>query len=339
MGVNVEALLHSCQVGEQTCAHYDSSESNSGLWLGATLGELARHGRDKLTFVVVAADRELRAVGRAADRRVDRQAGPRHAAGRRRAARRSRGVRRRPRVRLSAQRRGPGLRARRGGRRARRRRPADDHAGDPRRGRPRAGSSSWPSSRSRWPAGRWRSTRSISPTCRRPRTPPSGCCGSVRCPRSAVGRRRALRALLVDAGPPHYVAIMGYLPFSDELDAAIVELRARDPRQAPAPRSPTATARASCTRPGSCTRAGPPTGRFLQLVDEPHSRRRAFPASDYSFATLIAAQAAGDLQTLRGHGLPAERVVPAGRHRGRGARAGAADHGAAAGSVRTGSRR
>src|SRR5205085_6784090 len=52
MGVRIEALLHRCQVAEQNCAHYDSSESNSGLWLGAALGELARQGRDKLTFIV-----------------------------------------------------------------------------------------------------------------------------------------------------------------------------------------------------------------------------------------------------------------------------------------------
>src|SRR5205085_7187801 len=52
MGVNIEALLHRCQVAEQNCAHYDSSESNSGLWLGAVVGELARRGRDKLTFIV-----------------------------------------------------------------------------------------------------------------------------------------------------------------------------------------------------------------------------------------------------------------------------------------------
>ena len=52
MGVNIEALLHRCQVAEQQCAHYDSSENNSGLWLGAVIGELARHGRDKLTFIV-----------------------------------------------------------------------------------------------------------------------------------------------------------------------------------------------------------------------------------------------------------------------------------------------
>ena len=52
MGVNIEALLHGAQVGEQNCAHYDSSESNAGLWLGAAIGELALQGRDKLTLVV-----------------------------------------------------------------------------------------------------------------------------------------------------------------------------------------------------------------------------------------------------------------------------------------------
>jgi len=52
MGVSIEALLHRCQVAEQMCAHYDSSESNSGLWFGAVIGELARWGRDKLTFLI-----------------------------------------------------------------------------------------------------------------------------------------------------------------------------------------------------------------------------------------------------------------------------------------------
>ena len=37
------------------------------------------------------------------------------------------------------------------------------------------------------------------------------------------------------------------------------------------------------------------------------------PGKPYSFRTLIDAQADGDLQTLRGHGLPAARVfLPAG---------------------------
>jgi hypothetical protein len=58
---------------------------------------------------------------------------------------------------------------------------------------------------------------------------------------------------------------------------------------------------------GQLHKGGPPTGRFLQLVNDPE-RDVEIPGESYSFATLIAAQSAGDLQTLRDHGLPAERV-------------------------------
>jgi len=58
---------------------------------------------------------------------------------------------------------------------------------------------------------------------------------------------------------------------------------------------------------GQLHKGGPPTGRFLQLVNEP-SRDLEVPGAGYSFGTLIAAQSAGDLQTLRDHGLPAQRV-------------------------------
>src|ERR671918_571921 len=51
-GVNVQALLHRCQVAEQNCTHFDESSSNSGLWMGIAMGELAAQGRDKATFVV-----------------------------------------------------------------------------------------------------------------------------------------------------------------------------------------------------------------------------------------------------------------------------------------------
>jgi hypothetical protein len=43
------------------------------------------------------------------------------------------------------------------------------------------------------------------------------------------------------------------------------------------------------------------------LVDDP-GRDLDIPGEPYSFGTLIAAQSAGDLQTLRDHGLAAERV-------------------------------
>ena len=115
-----------------------------------------------------------------------------------------------------------------------------------------------------------------------------------------------LRELLADAEPPHYVAIMGYLPYSQALEDAVAELRA-------AIRAATGAAVTFGYGPrflhstGQLHKGGPPTGRFLQLVNEPDQRCRD-PGRGYSFGTLIAAQAAGDLQTLRDHGLPAERV-------------------------------
>ena len=52
MGVDVEALLASAQVGETNCSYPDCSASNSGLWMGLAMGELSLQGRDKLTFIV-----------------------------------------------------------------------------------------------------------------------------------------------------------------------------------------------------------------------------------------------------------------------------------------------
>jgi hypothetical protein len=58
---------------------------------------------------------------------------------------------------------------------------------------------------------------------------------------------------------------------------------------------------------GQLHKGGPGTGRFLQIVSRAE-RDAEIPDAGYSFGTLIAAQAAGDLETLRAHGLRAERV-------------------------------
>jgi hypothetical protein len=117
----------------------------------------------------------------------------------------------------------------------------------------------------------------------------------------------ALRDLLGDdAGPPRYVAIMGYLPYSAELDAAISDLRATI-REATGAAVTFGYGPRFLHSTGQLHKGGPPTGRFLQLVNDP-TQDLAIPGAGYSFGTLIAAQSAGDLQTLRGHGLPAERV-------------------------------
>jgi hypothetical protein len=116
----------------------------------------------------------------------------------------------------------------------------------------------------------------------------------------------SLGELLDGLAPPNYLAIMGYLPYDHAIDAAVARLRA-----AVTERFGIATTWGYGPRflhsTGQFHKGGPPTGRFLQLryesdVDYP------VPGQPYSFRTLIDAQADGDIQTLRDHGLPAVRV-------------------------------
>jgi glucose-6-phosphate isomerase len=116
----------------------------------------------------------------------------------------------------------------------------------------------------------------------------------------------ALSALLGDVAPPQYVAIMGYLQPSSGFDVAVAELRAaiRDAKGVTTtfgygPRFLHST--------GQFHKGGPRAGRFLQLLHD-GPRDVAIPGRSYTFTTLKNAQAIGDLQTLRGLGLLAERV-------------------------------
>jgi hypothetical protein len=116
----------------------------------------------------------------------------------------------------------------------------------------------------------------------------------------------ALRSLLGLVEPGRYLAIMGYLEHSDEFDAAVAELRAavRDAKRAATtfgygPRFLHST--------GQFHKGGPKDGVFLQLVHD-GGEDAEVPEAGYSFTTLKNAQAIGDLETLRAHGLPAERV-------------------------------
>ena len=116
-----------------------------------------------------------------------------------------------------------------------------------------------------------------------------------------------LATILEGAAPPSYVAIMGYVEPSKELDAAIAELRV-------AIRGATGCATTFGYGPrflhstGQLHKGGPATGRFLQLV-HPVREDVEIPGATYGFETLKAAQATGDLRTLRAHDLPAERVT------------------------------
>jgi transaldolase/glucose-6-phosphate isomerase len=305
MGVNIEALLHGCQVAEQNCAHYDSSESNSGLWLGAAVGELARSGRDKLTFLV---SPPIESFGLWVEQLIAESTG-----------KHGRGI-------LPV---------------------ADEPLGDPAAyGDDRVfvylRNDDEPEDRldeaiaELAQAGNPTLTLSThgaadlgrifflaefavavagwvleinpfdQPNVQEAKDNTKRVLDSGAVPPVEIASDEALRTLLGDAQPPHYVAVMGYVPFSAGFDTAVAELRATI-------RAATGAATTFGYGPrflhstGQLHKGGPKTGRFLQLVSTPRQDAE-IPGAGYSFGTLIAAQAAGDLETLREHGLPAERV-------------------------------
>jgi transaldolase/glucose-6-phosphate isomerase len=305
MGVGIEALLHRCQVAEQNCAHYDSSESNSGLWLGATVGELARQGRDKLTFIV---SPPIETFGLWVEQLVAESTG-----------KQGRGM-------LPV---------------------ADEPLGPPEAYGPDRvfvylrnpeGASQKVDDAVRRLAGAGHPTLTLAthgapdlgriffltefavavsgwvlqinpfdqPNVQEAKDNTARVVESGSIPEVEEASDEALRALLADAEPPHYVAILGYLPYSEDLETAVAELRTgiREATRAAVtfgygPRFQHST--------GQLHKGGPPTGRFLQLVAE-EQRDADIPGAGYSFGTLIAAQAAGEIETLRSHGLRAERV-------------------------------
>ncbi len=306
MGISVEALLHGCQTAEQTCAHYDSTQSNAGLWLGATLGELARHGRDKLTFVV---SPPIESFGLWVEQLIAESTG-----------KQGRGM-------LPVADEPLGTPEEYGDDRVfiyLRDADAPDSerdgavtaladAGQPTitvatHGAADLGRIFFLAEFAVAVAGWVLEINPFDqPNVQEAKDATKRVLAAGSLPEIASAGDEQLGELLFDAGPPHYVAVMGYLAASAELDAAIAELRS-------AIRYKTGAAVTYGYGPrflhstGQLHKGGPPTGRFLQLTDEPHSDE-SIPGSDYSFATLIGAQSAGDLQTLRAHELPAQRVV------------------------------
>ncbi len=120
-----------------------------------------------------------------------------------------------------------------------------------------------------------------------------------------------LRALVTGLAPPRYLAVMAYLPYSAATDAAAARLRA-------AVRDATGVATTFGYGPrflhstGQFHKGGPATGVFLQLVDDGGDDVDV-PGTPHSFGRVIAAQADGDFETLRAHGLGVARArVPAG---------------------------
>jgi len=117
----------------------------------------------------------------------------------------------------------------------------------------------------------------------------------------------SLGEVLAQAAPPHYVAIMGYVTPSAEFDEAVAQARARIRDRTKAtttfgygPRFLHST--------GQYHKGGPAQGLFVQVVGDAEPDVEV-PGKDFTFDRLKRAQADGDLATLRAHGLPACRIT------------------------------
>ena len=116
----------------------------------------------------------------------------------------------------------------------------------------------------------------------------------------------ALDALVGKAGPGRYFAIMAYVPPSAGADAALTSIRnsVRDARKSATtvgygPRFLHST--------GQLHKGGPGEGVFLQ-IESAGGEGVEIPHAPYGFDALLHAQALGDLEALRSRDLPVLRV-------------------------------
>ncbi len=116
----------------------------------------------------------------------------------------------------------------------------------------------------------------------------------------------ALQRLLDQLDPERgYVAVMAYLDrlvhadLEDDVRGALARRTSRPVTFGWGPRFLHST--------GQFHKGGPPVGVYLQVTDQPHADL-AIPDREFGFATLVAAQAAGDAQVLADHGRPVLRV-------------------------------
>jgi transaldolase / glucose-6-phosphate isomerase len=300
MGADLEALLDGAQVAAEGCRFGERPDGNSGLWLGATLGELARQGRDKLTFVVD--DPEIGALGLWLEQLVaestgkqgtgilpvaDEPVGEPDSYGDDRVFVHLKGDGGKLEEKLGAL-------------------AHDGHAviTIPTQGAKDLGRifffAEFATAVAGWALG-------INPFDQPNVQEAKDNTKRVLAdgvPEIATG---SLDEVLAGVAPPSYVAFMLYVAPDPEIDAKLAAKRAevRDRTKATTtfgygPRFLHST--------GQFHKGGPATGVFVQVVADV-SEDVDVPEEEFSFGTLLQAQAAGDLQTLQSHGLKVARVA------------------------------
>jgi glucose-6-phosphate isomerase len=115
-----------------------------------------------------------------------------------------------------------------------------------------------------------------------------------------------LRELLAGVGPGQYVALMAYLNPTAAAEAALQRARAGI-RAATLAATTVGFGPRFLHSTGQYHKGGPNTGRFIQLVDRPDGDMEV-PGREYSFGTLVAAQAAGDAEALEAKGRRLVRI-------------------------------
>jgi transaldolase / glucose-6-phosphate isomerase len=300
-GVNVEAMLHRAQVAEQNCAHFESGAGNSGLWLGLAMGQLALLGRDKATFIV---SEPIDSFGLWVEQLIAESTG-----------KEGKGI-----LPVAGEPLGD-----------------PDEYGDDRlfaylRDPDRADGDVDARLEALARAGHPTVSLAVHGAADLGRifffaefaTAVAGWVLGINAfnqPNVQEAKDNTARVLKeglpdVDSGdleellgraaPPHYVALMAYVKPSPEFEAAIADLRT----------AIRARTRATTTfgygprflhSTGQMHKGGPPTGLFVQLIHD-GDEDVEIPDTGYTFGHLKNAQAVGDLQTLRDHGLPAVQV-------------------------------
>ncbi|HEY1776279.1 MAG TPA: bifunctional transaldolase/phosoglucose isomerase [Solirubrobacteraceae bacterium] len=305
IGAPVHALLDRAAAAEQECAHFDSTSSNPGLWLGLALGELARAGRDKLTFVVgdpvssfglwveqlvaestgkhgrgilPVADEPLLEPEAYGHDRVFVQLRDEDSANADTDARiAALGAHGHPTLTLAVH-------------------GAED-----------LGRLFFVAEFATAVAGWVLEINPFDqPNVQEAKDATKKVLASGELPEVAFADDAALQTLLGGGEHGSYVAVMGYLAPSLEFDEEVRALRSTIAE----------TWRVTTTfgygprflhSTGQFHKGGPAVGRFLSLIGD-EGPDIEIPDADYSFRKLKTAQALGDLQTLRSHGLPAEIV-------------------------------
>ncbi|HEX8857013.1 MAG TPA: bifunctional transaldolase/phosoglucose isomerase [Thermoleophilaceae bacterium] len=308
-GIDIGALLERAQVAEQRCAAWEQSETNSGLWLGCALGECAVKGRDKLTFIV--ADRvgafglwveQLVAESTGKEGKgivpiVDEPLGEADAYGN-------------DRVFVHIRDQGNPDSA------AEELVQALSEAGHPTvtvqvEEAEDLGSlfffAEFATAVAGWVLGiNPFDQPNVQEAKDNTKKVLDRYASEGELPAVKDASDEALNALVTQAEPGRYFAVMGFLAPSTDVDAAVEELRAtvRD-------KSGAATTFGYGPRflhsTGQLHKGGAPIGLFLQLLHD-SSEDAEVPEAGYTFNTLKNAQAVGDLETLLTHGLPAERL-------------------------------